>query len=533
MAKPRTLLRTVGSISFATSISRVLGFVREMVQAYFFGAGMVVDAFVTAFRIPNLLRDLFAEGALSAAFVPTFTREKERNGREAAWMLARRMITGLILVLGILSVLIVVFAPALVRLYAPGFDDPEKIALTVTMTRILSPFLLFVALAAVAMGMLNSLGKFFIPALSPAAFNVATIAGVILLVPALTTAGIHPGLSLAIGGIVGGALQFFVQVPSARAEGFRYRPVRPWPDPAVRHVLHLMVPAIFGLAATQINILVDNILASMQGEGPISWLSYAFRLKMLPMGVFGVAIATANMARVAHDAARDDLVGMRANLAAALRAAAFLTIPSTAGLIALSVPIVRVLLERGMFGPEDTRMTAAAVICYAIGIAGQSAVKILVPTYYAIGNTRLPVIATFWTVATKIVASFALIALFPRIGIAAFLGLALATSFAGWVNFGVLYVAIRRHLGSFAGTGVVSATARMVIISVVMGFATAGLHGFLERHLPLGGFAGEVARLSIAMAAGVAIVALGSLALRVPEATAFARRLRRRNGDDE
>ncbi len=524
MREKKSLLRSAGAVGAATLISRVLGLVREMVQAYFFGAGMLVDAFNAAFRIPNLLRDLFAEGALSSAFVPTFTAERERRGEAAAWRLGNRVMTALAIVLGALALLIAAFAPAILRVYVPGFG-PEKLALAVTMTRVLSAFLAFVALAAVAMGMLNTCGRFFVPALAPAWFNVAAIAGVLALVPLFRAVGIPPIHSLAVGAMVGGMLQLLVQVPALRREGFRFRPEVAFSDPGVRRVAKLMLPATFGLAATQINILVDTILASSYGDGPIAWLQYAFRLILLPIGLFGVALATANLARVSRDAARQDTGAMRDNLASSLRAAALLTLPASAGLVALRTPIVRVLFEHGRFGPEDTEMTAGALLCYAVGLYAYSVTKIQVPTYYALGDTRLPVGASAAAVALKIAANFALLALLPRFGVAAFLGLAVSTSLAAWTNFLILQRGLRRRIGTFRGHGVLPTTLQVAALSVLMGFACASLHAFLERTAPGGGIGGEVGRLALAIGAGVAIVAAGAFALKIPEARTIASRL--------
>jgi putative peptidoglycan lipid II flippase len=518
MGKPRSLLRTVSSISLATGISRILGLVRDQVQAYFFGAGVVTDAFIAAFRIPNLLRDLFAEGALSSAFVPNFVKEKEERGLAAAWRLANRVITMLTVILGTLSLVIVVFAPWILRLYTPGFHG-EKLELATNMTRILGPFLLFVALAAVAMGMLNSCGRFFIPALAPASFNVTSILGVILLVPALRAMGVEPGYSLAIGAIVGGAMQFLVQGPALRSEGFRLRPEWAPRDPGLRRVGRLMLPATFGLAATQINILVDTVLASGEGDGPITWLQMAFRLMLLPIGLFGISIATANLARVSHDAARGDDEALRANVARSLRAAAILTIPATAGLIALREPIVRILFEHGRFTVEDTAHTAAAVLCYALGLYAYAVTKIQVPTFYALGDARRPVIASAVAVGLKIAASLALLATFRRFGgVEPFLALALSTSLAAWANFTQLSFALRGKIGSLRGRKVLSVTLLVTALSAVMGVAAAWLHAVLETRLGGGGFPGELARLAAAIAVGIVITAIGMRVLNVPEA---------------
>jgi putative peptidoglycan lipid II flippase len=527
MKQPRSLLRTVGSISSATSVSRVLGLVRDQVQSYFFGAGTVTDAFIAAFRVPNLLRDLFAEGALSSAFVPTFTAERERRGDQAAWSLANRLMSALILVLGLLTVVIALGAPWILRVYVAGFA-PEKMELAVTMTRILSPFLLFVALAAVAMGVLNTCGRFFLPALAPASFNVSAIVGMLLLVPLLPRFGVEPGLALAIGAVTGGALQFLVQFPAMRSAGFRFRFELVLSDPGLRRIAWLMLPATFGLAATQINILVDTLLGSLFGDGPITYLQLAFRLIQLPIGLFGVAIGTANLARVSRDAARGDQQALRGNLAGALRAGALLTLPATFGLIALRKPIVGLLFEHGEFTGEDTGRTAAAVLCYSLGLFAYALTKIQVPTFYALGDTRTPVLGSVLSVSVKIAANFLLIYLLRRYGGDPFLGLALSTSLAAWVNFIWLGRGLRRHLGSLAEQRVGATYVKMLLISVVAVSLKNLLHGWLERALLVGGLFGEILRLALTIAAGVGVFAIGVRLAGIPESRALFSIFRRR-----
>jgi len=520
------LLRAVGSISIATAMSRVLGLVREQVMAFYFGAGLVTDAFVAAFRIPNLLRDLFAEGALSAAFVPTFTGEQERSGRQAAWDLGNRVIGALLAILVPLTLVIFFAAPWIMRVWAPGFDE-EKLALSVTMTRIVAPFLLFVALAAVAMGMLNVCNRFFLPALAPVFFNVASIAGVVTLVPLFAAVGIHPGLALAVGAIVGGALQFLVQVPVLGKEGFRFRPRVVPSDPGLRRIGRLMLPATFGLAATQINILVDTVLAS-RFEGAITWLQYAFRLLLLPIGLFGVSIATANLARVSRAAARGDRAALRSDFATSLRAAALLTLPATAGLIALREPIVRVLFQHGRFDAHATTQTAAAVLCYTAGLYAYAVTKIQVPTYYALGETRRPVAASAIAVTLKVGASLTLIAALPALGIDAFLGLALSTSIAAWTNFAILSGGLRWRLGSLREFAVASTTLRVAAVSALMGVACHFVHRLLESALGRASLAAEIVSLGSTVAIGIAIFVVAVRMLRVPEAQLLWDRLRRK-----
>jgi putative peptidoglycan lipid II flippase len=519
MSERVSLLRSAGSISLATAMSRVLGLVREQVQSYYFGAGFVTDAFLAAFRIPNLLRDLFAEGALSSAFVPTFTAIKQREGPEAAWRLANRLFTLLAVILSGVTLAIFLFAPWIMRVYAAGFT-PEKLELAVTMTRILAPFLLAVAVAAVAMGILNTYGRFFIPALAPALLNVAAILGVVLLTPIFLRFGWQAGLSLAVGAMVGGVLQFGIQIPPLRTLGFRFRPDWAPRDPGLVRIAWLMLPATIGQAATQINFLVDTWLASRYGNGPITWLSLAFRLIQLPIGLFGVAIGMANLARVSRDSATGDREGLRVNLSAALRAVALLALPATAGLVALREPIIKVIFEHGRFDHTSTLNTAAALLCYAIGLYAYAVTKVQVPTFYALGDTRVPVVASTAAVAAKLVANGAFVFALPRLGVNPFLGLALSTSVAAWTNFGILAWGLRKRAGSIAGHGVVRATFAMLAVAVLTGVCCGGGHAALLRLAPGGGVGGEIARLAAAVALGFATTVGGALALRVPEASA-------------
>jgi putative peptidoglycan lipid II flippase len=521
-----SLLRSAGSISLATAMSRVLGLARDQVQSYYFGAGFVTDAFLAAFRIPNLLRDLFAEGALSSAFIPTFTAVKEKEGPEAAWRLANRLFTVLLVALGGLTIVIALAAPWIMRVYAAGFSA-DKMALAVTMTRILSPFLLAIAAAVVAMGVLNTYGRFFVPALAPASLNVAAILAVILLSPLLAMGGFHPGLSLAIGAMTGGVLQFLAQVPALRALGFRFRLDWAPSDPGLRRIAFLMLPATIGQAATQINFLVDTWLASRYGNGPITWLSLSFRLIQLPIGLFGVALGMANLARVSRDAALGDRDALRANLAGALRAAALLALPATAGLVALRQPIVRVLFQHGKFDDASTAATSAALLCYALGLYAYAVTKIQVPTFYALGDTRVPVIASTSAVAAKLLANAAFAFALPAFGVNPFLGLALSTSAAAWTNFAILGFGLKRKAGSIAGHGVVKTTLTMVAVSAVMGAASGGTHALAERWIPGGGLAIAIVRLALAVAAGVVITGACAWGARIPEARAIITRLSR------
>ncbi len=458
------ILGAAGFVSLATLISRILGVGREMVMAHYFGAGLFTDAFNVAYRIPNLLRDLFAEGALSSAFVPTFIRTLKEGGKEKACLLANKVISALVVILGGFTLLIYFGARYFVYLLASGYADiPEKMELTVQMTRIMSPFLLFAALAAVLMGMLNAFSSFFIPAMAPSAFNVCSILAGVFLSPYMPRFGLSPVVSMAIGAIAGGAAQFLVQLPPARRTGFRLRWILDFSDPGLRKIATLMLPAIVGLSATQINIMVDNQLASHYGNGPVSWLNYAFRLMQLPIGLFGVAIATVTLTSVSRHAAQNATDRLAETVTSSLRLAACLTFPATAGLIIFRHEIIRLLYERKAFLPADTVETGKVLLLYALALFAYSGVKILVPTFYALNDTKTPVRTSITTVVVKIAVNFILVL---RMG---YLGLAFATALASWLNFGLLAVKLNRRLGKDFDLKGIGVYFRIGAASVAMG----------------------------------------------------------------
>ncbi len=455
---------TVGSLSTAIMISRILGLAREVVLARYFGAGLYTDAFNVAYRIPNLLRDLFAEGALSSAFIPTFIRSLTQEGKERAWLLANRVLSALLVILGAVTLIFFFGAKVFVYLIAAGYAAiPEKLNLTVQMTQIMSPFLLCVSLAAVGMGVLNACGSFFVPAMASSAFNICCILAGIFLSPVMPYFGLYPVVSMAIGALVGGACQFFIMIPQAYGFGFRYRFLLDFSDPDLKRIARLMMPAIVGLSAAQINITVDCQLASAFGNGPVSWLNYGFRLMQFPIGVFGIAIATATMAEVSHYAARNEKENLLATVHSSLRLAACLAFPATIGLIIFRQEIVGLIYERGSFLPADTLKTSQVVLLYALGLFSYSAVKILVPVFYALSDARTPVRISVLTVATKIALNFLLIV---PLG---FLGLALATSIASWLNLGLLMRQMKRQTGVGWYGRELGIYAKIIIASLILG----------------------------------------------------------------
>jgi putative peptidoglycan lipid II flippase len=505
--------------------SRILGVVREQVLAALFGASNAMDAYNVAFRVPNLVRDLFAEGAMSAAFVPTFTRRVTESGKEAAWRLGNNVVNALIVFTGVLVMLGVVFANQLVWVFASEYAAvPGKLELTVLLTRVMLPFLTLVAVAAAFMGMLNSVHRFFIPALSPAMFNVATIACALLLVPLMPRLGLPGIAAIAIGTVIGGIGQLALQWPVLRREGFTYRAQLEWKDEGLRRVLLLMGPGTIGLAATQVNVFVNTVLATGEGTGAVSWLNYAFRLMYLPIGLFGISIATATLPTVSRDAARLDREAVRRTLANGLSLMLMLNVPATVGLIALSTPIVQTIFERGAFTPADTAATAGALQFYAAGLIGYSVVRIATPAFYALGQNRTPVAVS---VATVVVNAVLNIALVRTMG---YRGLALGTALASLFNASLLWLLLRRHLSGLEDRRVLSSFARIVVASLIMGGVVVVIDGWLDDWLPGESLALQLIRLSSAIAAGVGTLALAAYVLRVQEFHAGIAMVARRLG---
>ena len=506
------LARYAGVTGVATLASRLLGLGRDQVLAWFFGASNEMDAFVVAFRVPNLVRDLFAEGAMSAAFVPTFTRQLTLEGKDDAWRLANNVLNALVLATGVLVVLGIVFARPLIEMYAGDFARvPGKLELTVQLTRVMLPFLTMVAVAAAVMGMLNSLHHYFVPALSPAMFNIATIAGAFVLVPMMPLVGLPPIMAIAIAALAGGFGQLAIQWPSLRREGFRYAPVLDLRDPVLRRVLILMGPGTIGLAATQVNLFVNTLLATSQGTGAASWLTYAFRLMYLPIGLFGVSIGTAVLPAVSRHAAVGDTAGIRNTVSRGLGMMLMLNVPATVGLFVLATPIVQLLFERGRFLPADTAATAAAARFYAIGLVGYSAVRIASPTFYAIGDSRVPALVSGGAIAVNVIASVALV---RAIG---FEGLALGTSIASIANGAALVWLLRRRLGSLDGRRLSATLVKVMASSVVMAVTSVAIQQAMMGVARGSGLAAQLLRLGASIGGGIAALACTARLLRVDE----------------
>jgi putative peptidoglycan lipid II flippase len=498
---------------------------REIVLAALFGAagGVEMDAFIVAFRVPNLLRDLFAEGAMTAAFVPVFTRTLARDGREAAWRLGNYVINALLVVTGAAVILGIAFAHPITRAIAPRFaETPGKLELTTQLTRLLLPFLITLAASVAFKGMLNSVRRFFIPALAPAMFNVATIACALGLVPLMPRIGLPAITAIAIGTLIGGLGQAVVQWPALRREGFRYRAVLDFKDPALREVLRMMGPGTLGLAAVQINVFVNTYLATGQPQGAVSWLSYAFRLMYLPIGLFGLSIATAALPDIAHHAAVGDVPAIRRTMSGALRMMLMLNVPATIGLMVLAKPIVALLLERGRFTPLDTASTAAALVCYAPGLLAYSVVKIASPMFYSLRDSRTPVIASLGSVAVNLAMNLMLV---RALG---FRGLALGTALAAMFNAGSLLWLLHRRLSGIDGSRIAITFLKIAAASLIMGAVAHLTATWLTSSLAGSSTAVKSVRVFGAMGTGVLALMAAARIFRIEEfSQAIAMVLRR------
>ena len=529
------LARRASVVSIAVLASRVLGVVREQIFAVFFGAGRELDAFITAFRIPNLLRDLFAEGALSAAFVSTFTQYLERGGEAAAWRLASLVINALLIVVGTITLIGMWIAPGVVLAIAPGFAAiPGKVGLTVGLTRIMFPFLPLVALAAVAMGILNTRNVFGVPASAAAFFNVGSIVGglgaaywlapdyvrgILGAVATHHAAPTDPALAaraiagMAIGTLIGGLLQFVVQVPSLGRVGFRYRPVLHLSDPGLRQVMRLMAPATIGAAAVQVNVFINNNFASYLGNGPVSWLNVAFRFMQLPIGLFGVALGTVTLPLVSRHVARGDQAALRRTLAESLELVGLLCLPAAAGLALFAVPVIGLIYEHGRFTPADTTAAAQALAAYTAGLAGYAGIKVLAPAFYALDDARTPMLVSLVSIGVNYVLNWTFV---RRLGFG-HVGLALSTSAVALGNFALLYVVLRRRVGPL-GSRLPVALARIALAAAVMAAVAGGLDFVVAAHLPPAGALRHALRLAVAMPVAAACfwVTCRALGVAVP-----------------
>jgi len=484
----RSVAKSAGIVSAFVMISRIFGLVREQIFAAFFGAGFLKDAFAIAFRIPNLLRDLFAEGALSAAFVKVFTDYQTNVSEKEAWRLAALVFNLLAIFLSAIVILGIIFSPLIVSMMAPGFS-PEKAELTVWLTRIMFSFILFVSLSAVAMGVLNTKGNFAIPASASTAFNIVSIGSGVALAYYLSggdwdvskAVDAAPPMSgqwaitgMAIGTLFGGIAQLVIQLPSLHKVGFRFKPLMNFRDKGLIRLLKLMIPALIATSGVQLKVFIDSMIISGI-DGGVSNLGYSFRLMQFPLGAFGVAIGIAALPQLAKYGSQQKIKEFRSTLANSIGLVFLLTVPSAFGLIVLGEPIVRLIYERGVFDANATHLVHLSLVAYSIGLAGYAAMKVLTPSFFALEDAKTPMYVSLGSIAVHLVLSYSLKEYFLTIGVTpenpygyGHVGPALATSIVATANFLVLLYLMRRKIKRIQAKKILSSFLKIVASSVAM-----------------------------------------------------------------
>ena len=486
----QNVTRAAGIVSLAVMGSRILGLAREIVIFNYFSTKLNAPAFHLAFRIPNFLRDMFGEGILSKAFITTFVATEAEDGKEAAWDLANRIFNLIFLVLICIVVLGIVFAPTIVNILArENFDETlvsskhygfgTKVELTIYLTQLMFPYLLFVSLAAIAMGLLNSKGKFAIPACASSFFNLSSLLIGISGYYLFPRFGMHPTTGMAVGVVVGGIVQFLIQVPSMYSVGFRYKPILNLRDPRVLQVLRLLGPAILGVAAVPINQLTNTWFIT-SGDEWLAWIQGAYRIMHLPLGIFGVAISTVILPQLAKFANAGETEQFRNSLSYALRLMLTVILPASIGLMVLSEPICRLLYERGAFLESDTLAMGAILFVYAFGLCGFSALKIVTDGFYAHKDIRAPVIVSLCGVTLNICLNYLFIyrelILDPR-------AVVFSTVLTVTLNSAVLLLLLRRKVGRLGLWLVVPLVFKILIASAVMGVVCWVTNGVIEQDM--------------------------------------------------
>jgi len=463
LSEKEQVSQAAGTVGFLTFLSRILGLVRDIVVARFFGAGLVTDAFFVALRIPNLLRRLFAEGSLTIAFIPVFTDALTQKTRGDAFQLARVVLCLLSIVLAVVTILGILFAPWIVRIQAFGFGGSGiRYDLTVLLTRITFPYIFLISLVAFFMGFLNSLRHFAAPAAAPIFLNVGIIASTFLISPRLS----EPIVGVAVGVLIGGILQVALQIPWVLKKGLSLQPIWIPHHPAVKRIGKLMLPAIFGSAIYQFNQFIGTLLASFLAQGSVSWLYYADRLVQFPLGVFAIAISTAALPSLSREASQKDSIQFTDTLGHALRMVFFVTIPSMVGLIVLGELILQVFFQRGAFDAYSTAMTYRALFFYALGLWAFSGIRVMVSAFYALQDTKTPVKVAIVALVTNLILSLLLMGPL-RHG-----GLALALSLASAVQLCLLIFFLKRRIVEWDLPVILVSLGKCLLGSVLMGAGT-------------------------------------------------------------
>ena len=517
------ITRSAGVVGGATLVSRVLGLVRDILTAGFFGTGSAISAFVVAFTIPNLFRKLLGEGALTAAFVPVFTEYREKRGREAGWRVASVIFSLTTLVLGAL----VVLGFILIWMITGTFELSERFLLVFRLLRVMLPYLFFICLVGLAMAILNSLKHFVVPAFSPVILNLVWIASLFLLCPRFGDQPERRIFGLAVGVLIGGAIQLGVQLPVLKKKGFPFRFIPDWGEPAVRKIVLLMGPGILGFAVFQLNTAVDGFLALVIGPGAPAALFYANRLVQFPLGVFGLAFATAVlpvMARLMARGEKEEFIGAFSH---GLRNVLLITVPSAVGLIVLRRPIIALLFQRGAFGAESAADTAWVLLWYSFGLPAFAALKIVTQGFYSCQDTRTPVKVAFGAMLLNLGLNLAVV-FHPwlrahlREG-----GLALSTSLAALLNAATLYYLFRRRLGPVRGRELVSFLGRLLPAAAALGLACRLSLSLLSGRLPEAALPARLLAVAVPVGSGLAVFLLAALVLKIEEVGGLLRALKK------
>ncbi|MCX5657065.1 MAG: murein biosynthesis integral membrane protein MurJ [Candidatus Omnitrophica bacterium] len=456
----KRLARSAGIIGFGTSVSRLLGFIRDILIAKIFGTSIFADSFFVAFRIPNLLRDLVGEGAANAAFVPVFSEYLVKKDRNDYWNLINALFKLMAVLLAAVTILGVLLSPLIVRIIAPGFKvDPQKFVITVNLTRIIFPYIFFVGICAFLMAVMNSFKSFAAPAFSPAMLNICLIIGAVWWTKHL---GIY-GLAWAV--LLGGVIQVLIQIIPLFKTGFRFNPKSSYRHPAIGKISRLLFPRFLGSCVYQINLFVDTILASLSGvvgAGGVSALYYSNRLVQFPLAIFGVAVAQAALPTMSTQSQENNLKNLAHTVSFSLRSVFFVTIPSAAGLMVLARPIVSVLFERGKFDTYSTGITSSALMFYSLGLFAYAGTKILVSVFYSMQDTFTPVKVASLSLIINVVLN--LIFMFPlKVG-----GLALATSISATSNFLFLFILLKKRIADLKYKEIISSSLRILLASLSM-----------------------------------------------------------------
>lgn len=491
MSEHPHLLKSASLISAFTIISRVFGYIRDYRVAFLLGAGTAADAYTTAYRIPNLLRRLVGEGAVSAAFIPVFSRYLAHDKKEEAWEFANTMLTAITVFLTAVTLIGIIFSPLIVTLFASGFiETPGKLDLAATLNRIMFPYVFLISLSALAMGILNSFHRFGAPAIAPVMLNLTMIVFSFL-------GGLFGDVTrtLAVGVVAGGALQLAIQIPALLMSGWKIRFKIDFSHPGVRHVSKLMIPVIFGAGIVQINVLVDTQFASYLEEGSVTAIYIADRVMELVLGGYAVAVSTVILPLLSRQAAMRQIDEMKTTLNFATRLILFITFPATVGLVLLRHEIIEVLFQHGDFDARSTALTAWALPFFAIGLSAFSMVKIIVPAFYAVQDTRTPVKIAFMAMFVNIGLNFIFIRPLQNGGPA------LATSLSAFFNSISLLGIFYKRYGSFGVRGIARSIAKFTVASAGLAIVT-----YVLIHWP-GFYAGRMAQKAVALAVTIAAAA--------------------------